>query len=144
MTEILIPDRRASDRGSTDRRRQTREPFVEFHDLFKAYGPKQVLRGASLKVYRGEVLVILGGSGTGKSVTLRHMLGLEAPDAGRVIIEEEVELLVLHGVLHLLGHDHENDDGSMREMEGRLARRLLGSTRGLIARAEPRSKGRRT
>jgi phospholipid/cholesterol/gamma-HCH transport system ATP-binding protein len=89
MTDITITDRRAADRGTTDRRRHPREPFVEFQDLFKAYGPKQVLRGASLKVYRGEVLVILGGSGTGKSVTLRHMLGLEVPDSGRVIVEEE-------------------------------------------------------
>ncbi|HEX2122556.1 MAG TPA: ABC transporter ATP-binding protein [Thermoanaerobaculia bacterium] len=72
-----------------DRRRYPREPFVEFQDLYKAYGVKQVLRGANLKVYRGEVLVILGGSGTGKSVTLRHMLGLEAPDSGRVIVEQE-------------------------------------------------------
>lgn len=47
------------------------------------------MRGADLKVYRGEVLVILGGSGSGKSVTLRHMLGLEAPDSGRVIVEDE-------------------------------------------------------
>lgn len=89
MTDTLIPDRRAFDRGTTDRRRQPREPFVEFQDLFKSYGPKQVLRGASLEVYRGEVLVILGGSGTGKSVTLRHMLGLEVPDSGHVIVEEE-------------------------------------------------------
>jgi phospholipid/cholesterol/gamma-HCH transport system ATP-binding protein len=69
--------------------RHTREPFVEFHDVAKAFGPKQVLRGANLKVYRGEVLVILGGSGSGKSVTLRHMLGLDAPDSGRVVVEEE-------------------------------------------------------
>jgi phospholipid/cholesterol/gamma-HCH transport system ATP-binding protein len=89
MTDTIIPERRAENRGTADRRRQTREPFVEFRDLYKAYGSKQVLRGASLKVYRGEVLVILGGSGTGKSVTLRHMLGLEAPDSGRVIIEDE-------------------------------------------------------
>ncbi|HEY0143478.1 MAG TPA: ABC transporter ATP-binding protein [Thermoanaerobaculia bacterium] len=89
MTDTYVTDRRGSDRGTTDRRRQRREPFVEFVDLAKAYGPKHVLRGASLKVYRGEVLVILGGSGTGKSVTLRHMLGLEAPDAGRVFVEEE-------------------------------------------------------
>jgi phospholipid/cholesterol/gamma-HCH transport system ATP-binding protein len=83
-----VLDRRAIPRGD-DRRKASREPFVEFQDLFKAYGPKQVLRGANLQVYRGEVLVILGGSGTGKSVTLRHMLGLEAPDSGRVIVEEE-------------------------------------------------------
>ena len=89
MTDLTITDRRAADRGTTDRRRYPREPFVEFQDLFKSYGLKQVLRGASLKVYRGEVLVILGGSGTGKSVTLRHMLGLEVPDSGRVIVEEE-------------------------------------------------------
>jgi phospholipid/cholesterol/gamma-HCH transport system ATP-binding protein len=89
MTEATITDRRALDRGTPERRRATRDPFVEFVDVYKAYGPKQVLRGASVKVYRGEVLVILGGSGTGKSVTLRHMLGLEAPDGGRVIVEEE-------------------------------------------------------
>ncbi|PYQ31656.1 MAG: ABC transporter ATP-binding protein [Acidobacteria bacterium] len=88
MTEAAITDRRGTDRGP-DRRRHSREPFVEFTDVYKAYGPKQVLRGASLQVFRGEVVVILGGSGTGKSVTLRHMLGLEAPDAGRVIVEEE-------------------------------------------------------
>ena len=82
-------ERRITDRGTPDRRRLTREPFVEFQNVSKAYGTKQVLRGANLKVFRGEVMVILGGSGSGKSVTLRHMLGLEAPDAGRVIVEEE-------------------------------------------------------
>jgi phospholipid/cholesterol/gamma-HCH transport system ATP-binding protein len=90
MTDTTpVPDRRAEDRGMADRRRSARELFVEFRDLYKAYGSKEVLRGASLQVYRGEVLVILGGSGSGKSVTLRHMLGLEAPDSGRVIIEDE-------------------------------------------------------
>jgi phospholipid/cholesterol/gamma-HCH transport system ATP-binding protein len=88
MTDTITVDRRAASRGE-DRRKAPREPFVEFQDLFKAYGSKEVLRGANLQVYRGEVLVILGGSGTGKSVTLRHMLGLEAPDSGRVIVEEE-------------------------------------------------------
>jgi len=89
MTDIDTNDRRGEERGTPDRRTHSREPFVEFVDVSKAYGTKQVLRGANLKVYRGEVLVILGGSGSGKSVTLRHMLGLEAPDAGRIIVEEE-------------------------------------------------------
>src|SRR5204862_947881 len=83
------PERRGQPRGTPDRRTHAREPFVEFRDIHKAYGVKQVLCGANLTVYRGEVLVILGGSGTGKSVTLRHMLGLEAPDSGRVIVEDE-------------------------------------------------------
>src|SRR5437773_6488656 len=89
MTDIDSEDRRAELRETPDRRRITREPFVEFHDVHKAYGPKQVLRGANLTVNRGEVMVILGGSGSGKSVTLRHMLGLEMPDTGRIIVEEE-------------------------------------------------------
>ncbi len=88
MTEI-VPDPRAQLRETPERRRHPRDVFVEFQDVHKAYGRKKVLRGASLKVFRGEVLVILGGSGTGKSVTLRHMLGLEAPDGGRVLVEEE-------------------------------------------------------
>jgi phospholipid/cholesterol/gamma-HCH transport system ATP-binding protein len=90
MTEMTVaPDRRAETRETPERRQHARDLFVEFRDVNKAYGNKQVLRGADLKVYRGEVLVILGGSGSGKSVTLRHMLGLEAPDSGRVIVEDE-------------------------------------------------------
>src|SRR5437763_6230344 len=89
MTEALLTDRRAMARDTSDRRRLPREPFVEFREVFKSYGPKEVLCGVNLTVFRGEVLVILGGSGSGKSVTLRHMLGLEAPDAGRVLVEDE-------------------------------------------------------
>jgi len=72
-----------------ERRSQARDVFIEFQEIHKAYGEKKVLRGASLKILRGEVLVILGGSGTGKSVTLRNILGLERPDSGRVVIEGE-------------------------------------------------------
>src|ERR1044071_3936241 len=89
MTSTLTPDRRAEERPTPERRRLMRDVFVEFHDVHKSYGAKKVLRGADLQVFRGEVLVILGGSGSGKSVTLRHMLGLEAPDTGRVLVEEE-------------------------------------------------------
>src|SRR5438067_10872330 len=89
MTDAPSTDRRAESRPTAERRRTTREPFVELQQVYKAYGSKQVLRGADVTVFRGEVLVILGGSGSGKSVTLRHMLGLEAPDDGRVIVEEE-------------------------------------------------------
>jgi phospholipid/cholesterol/gamma-HCH transport system ATP-binding protein len=81
------PDRREFSRDSADRRQHVRDVVVRFEEVHKAYGKKEVLRGATLDLYRGEVLVILGGSGTGKSVTLRHMLGLEAPDAGRVFVD---------------------------------------------------------
>ncbi len=65
------------------------DAFVEFRGVEKAFGAKKVLRGVDLIVERGEVLVIMGGSGSGKSVTLRHMLGLETPDAGTVWVEGE-------------------------------------------------------
>jgi len=89
MAEGIISERRTEERETEDRRKQLRDVFVEFRDVHKAYGAKDVLRGASLKIYRGEVVVILGGSGTGKSVTLRHILGLEAPDSGEVLVEGE-------------------------------------------------------
>ncbi|MCU1227216.1 MAG: Sulfate-transporting ATPase [Acidobacteria bacterium] len=89
MTETISTDRRAERRETAERRQHSRDLFVEFRNVEKAYGIKNVLRDANLKVFRGEVLVILGGSGSGKSVTLRHMLGLEAPDAGRVLVEDE-------------------------------------------------------
>lgn len=81
-------DRRVALRDeAAARRAQPRDVFVEFVDLHKSFGSKHVLRGASLAIERGEVLVILGGSGTGKSVTLRHILGLERPDQGEVRVE---------------------------------------------------------
>ena len=61
-------------------------PAVELIDLHKAFGPKKVLRGLSLEVLRGETLCIIGGSGTGKSVTLKHIVGLLRPDRGTVKI----------------------------------------------------------
>lgn len=61
--------------------------IIEFKRVSKAYGSKRVLDEVNLSVQRGEVLVILGGSGTGKSVSLRHMNGLEQPDAGEVWVD---------------------------------------------------------
>ena len=61
--------------------------IIEFKHVSKSYGSKRVLDDVSLSVMRGEVLVILGGSGTGKSVSLRQMNGLEQPDAGEVWVD---------------------------------------------------------
>jgi len=63
------------------------DPVVELRAVSKAFGEKVVLDAVDLAVARGEVLVILGGSGSGKSVTLRHMNGLTQPDAGSVFVE---------------------------------------------------------
>ena len=63
------------------------DPVVELRAVSKAFGEKVVLDAVDLTVRRGEVLVILGGSGTGKSVALRHMNGLTQPDSGEVFVE---------------------------------------------------------
>jgi phospholipid/cholesterol/gamma-HCH transport system ATP-binding protein len=60
---------------------------IEFHDLHKGFEGKEVLRGLSLKIRDGETVVIIGYSGTGKSVALKHIVGLLHPDAGDVIVE---------------------------------------------------------
>jgi phospholipid/cholesterol/gamma-HCH transport system ATP-binding protein len=56
-------------------------------DLVKSYGPRRVLDDLSFEVHRGECLVILGRSGSGKSVTLRQLNGLEKPDHGEVVFD---------------------------------------------------------
>jgi phospholipid/cholesterol/gamma-HCH transport system ATP-binding protein len=62
---------------------------VEVRGLRKSYNGVEVLHGVSLKVERGEVFVIMGPSGSGKSVLLKHIIGLETPDAGEILIEGE-------------------------------------------------------
>jgi phospholipid/cholesterol/gamma-HCH transport system ATP-binding protein len=61
--------------------------MIEFHDVHKAFGPKRVLEGLSLKIADAETMVIIGFSGTGKSVALKHIVGLLHPDAGDVIVD---------------------------------------------------------
>ena len=61
--------------------------MIEFQDLFKAFGAKRVLEGFSLQVRDGETMVIIGYSGSGKSVALKHIVGLLHPDAGEVIVD---------------------------------------------------------
>jgi len=61
---------------------------IEFRDLTKGFDGKSVLAGFSLKVNEGETMVILGYSGTGKSVALKHVVGLLEPDAGDVWVDD--------------------------------------------------------
>jgi phospholipid/cholesterol/gamma-HCH transport system ATP-binding protein len=61
-------------------------PAVEFQDLHKRFGAQEVLRGVSLSVPQGETLVVLGRSGTGKSVLLKLIAGLQKPDSGSIHI----------------------------------------------------------
>jgi phospholipid/cholesterol/gamma-HCH transport system ATP-binding protein len=64
-------------------------PTISLQDLHKSFDSRPVLKGMSIDVADGESLVIVGGSGTGKSVTLKHIIGLIKPDKGRVLIAGE-------------------------------------------------------
>jgi phospholipid/cholesterol/gamma-HCH transport system ATP-binding protein len=67
--------------------RQT--PKVRIRDLYKTFGAKEVLRGLDLDVGVGESVVVIGGSGSGKSVTLKCVLGLLQPEAGSIQVDGE-------------------------------------------------------
>ena len=62
-------------------------PLLELADIHVAYGDAQVLHGLSLEVQDGETMVIIGYSGTGKSVALKHIVGLLHPDEGDVLVD---------------------------------------------------------
>jgi ABC-type transporter Mla maintaining outer membrane lipid asymmetry ATPase subunit MlaF len=62
------------------------QPYVQFLNVYKAFGEIPVLVDVSFEVERGEMVVVLGRSGVGKSVTLKHILGFLQPDAGRVLV----------------------------------------------------------
>jgi phospholipid/cholesterol/gamma-HCH transport system ATP-binding protein len=63
--------------------------MIALRGVTKSFGPKEVLRGIDLSVATGESMVIIGGSGTGKSVLLKCILGLVQPDAGTILLDGE-------------------------------------------------------
>ena len=63
---------------------------IRFENIHKSFGPKQVLRGVDLTIYEGETLCIIGKSGTGKSVVLKHLIGLLDPDEGKIFVDGEL------------------------------------------------------
>jgi len=69
---------------------------IEVRDLHKAFGDNHVLRGISLQVEDGTTFVVLGGSGSGKTVLMKHVIGLLKPDQGTVFVDG-VEIPKLNG-----------------------------------------------
>ena len=61
--------------------------MIVFEDVHKSFGPKVVLDGLTLEVPTGETMVVIGQSGSGKSVTLKLLIGILAPDAGRILLD---------------------------------------------------------
>ncbi len=88
-------------------------PIIQVENFTAAYGGTVVIDDVSFEVYPGEVFVILGGSGCGKSTMLKHMIGLYEPAAGRILIHgrdlframgaERQEIIRSFGVMYQLG-----------------------------------------
>jgi phospholipid/cholesterol/gamma-HCH transport system ATP-binding protein len=64
------------------------KPLITVKGIKKKYGNKAVHRGIDLTIYEGEVLTLMGGSGSGKSVLLRSLIGLERPDEGEIVFHD--------------------------------------------------------
>src|SRR6202789_306042 len=62
---------------------------LQVRGLRKSFGGQEVLKGVDLEIQPGEIFVIMGPSGSGKSVLLKHIIGLETPDAGEILINGE-------------------------------------------------------
>ncbi len=63
--------------------------MIKVEDLYKSFDGAQILRGVSFQADKGEILALIGNSGSGKSVLLKHVAGLLRPDRGRVVVEGE-------------------------------------------------------
>ena len=69
--------------------------MIKIVDLHKAFGENKVLQGVNLSIEKGETLVIIGRSGSGKSVLIKHMIGLIKPDRGKIYMDG-IEITALH------------------------------------------------
>jgi len=67
----------------------TETPLMQVRNLHKRFGRQVVLQGLSLDIGRGEIMAVVGRSGTGKSVFLKHLIGLIRPDSGQVLVDGE-------------------------------------------------------
>jgi phospholipid/cholesterol/gamma-HCH transport system ATP-binding protein len=98
--------------GNGSRNGHDRAAIIECRDLVKAFAGHAVLDGVNASIPRGEITVIMGPSGTGKSVLLRHIVGLLLPDSGDVVVDgksvpglDEDELLELRRNIGMLFQD---------------------------------------
>ena len=70
----------------------TKDVKIAIRDVHKSFGPKQVLRGVNLDVHKAESLVVIGGSGTGKSVLIKSILGIVKPEQGSIAVDGQETL----------------------------------------------------
>ncbi|MEH0019974.1 MAG: ATP-binding cassette domain-containing protein [Desulfobacter sp.] len=77
------------------------EPFIQFIDVHKSFGDNTVLSGINLSIHQGEITAVIGRSGTGKSVLLKHIIGLIHQDSGKLLINgkplDRMDKKAMHG-----------------------------------------------
>ncbi len=66
---------------------QTKKKKIQVKNLTKKFGDRLILKGISFDVYEGEIFVLMGGSGSGKSTTIKHIIGLLKPTSGQIIVD---------------------------------------------------------
>jgi len=114
---------------------------VRLHDVHKAFGKKEVLSGFSIEIHEGETLSIIGASGAGKSVALKHIVGLLRPDRGEVWVDGEnvgrLSQEALYSLRRNVGYVFQFaalfDSMTIAENVGMGLRRVPGMTPGKIA-----------
>lgn len=87
MIKTILSLFKSKDQTSVHSKKMVRYPKIRLVNVHKSFGKKRVLNGIDLDINPGESLVIIGGSGTGKSVTLKCILGLLKPDSGVVEVD---------------------------------------------------------
>ena len=81
--------------------------MIELIDVRKSFGPKQVLKGFTLSVAEGDTVALVGFSGSGKSVALKHIVGLMEPDSGTVRVDgREIPKLAREELYEEIGRAH--------------------------------------
>jgi phospholipid/cholesterol/gamma-HCH transport system ATP-binding protein len=113
---------------------------IQIRNLHKAFGENRVLRGFSAEAAEGETLCILGGSGSGKSVTIKHVVGLLRPDEGEVLVDGEsvsaMEREELYALRRKVGYVFQFaalfDSMTLAENVGLGLRRIRGMTEAAI------------
>src|SRR5262249_25715638 len=78
-----------SGNGAEDAAQKSERFHIRIRGLEKAFGAHKVLRGVDLDVDRGKINIIIGGSGQGKAVLMKHLMGLLKPDGGRIYVDGE-------------------------------------------------------
>ncbi len=85
MTEPTTSDPTSIESGAADRR-----PLLEFRNVNTHYGAVHILKDVNLAIYPGEMVCLLGGNASGKSTTLKTLLGMVTPTSGQVVLDGEV------------------------------------------------------